>query len=351
MSTNAESIHQQLCRNALSFLQRAVDEVGVSPSFSIVHFAIGIELLLKSRLVLEHWSLIVDGNKANWSQFKKGQCRTVSLDESMRRLDEICCEPIPSLAKTTFRALAAHRNRIVHFFHEIDAEPNQARNAAIIEQFKCWYYIRQIFEKWREHFPDLATEIWSIQKTMNSNRNYLAEVFEHLSPAIKGQQSDGQTFCECQFCGFHAAKENAKTLQLGIAICEVCGSEHNYLFIECPTCSFDIRVTNYNINDITCNGCGTKLSNDELGETIDSDPVNSDNYFEHVGINCAACLSLGSVVDHHDHFVCKLCLGIATDAPMCGWCGERQIGGGDLVYSRLHGCEFCDGQLGWEGDG
>lgn len=67
-------------------------------------------------------------------------------------------------------------------------------------------------------------------------------------------------------------------------------------------------------------------------------------------INCAMCSSMGSVVQHHDAFICTECLSTDESAPRCGWCNERQIGGGDLEYSYHSGCEFCDGQAGWTKD-
>jgi hypothetical protein len=67
-------------------------------------------------------------------------------------------------------------------------------------------------------------------------------------------------------------------------------------------------------------------------------------------INCAACTSLASGVRHDSVVVCSECLIAERDAPECGWCSERQIGGGDLRNSEWSGCEFCDGRAGWERD-
>ena len=53
-----------LVRNAIDFLKKSVDELEGSPKYSVIHFCSAIELFLKARLLVEHWTLIIiDINK------------------------------------------------------------------------------------------------------------------------------------------------------------------------------------------------------------------------------------------------------------------------------------------------
>ncbi|EAP77755.1 hypothetical protein ISM_05660 [Roseovarius nubinhibens ISM] len=47
-----------------------------------------------------------------------GKAKTVSQADAIKRLKNACGENIPSDAATQFGKIAAHRNRMIHFFHE-----------------------------------------------------------------------------------------------------------------------------------------------------------------------------------------------------------------------------------------
>jgi hypothetical protein len=72
-------IFEMLIRNALDFLEKSIDEFDKHPKFSLLHFCIGFELLLKTRLAYEHWALIVrDLDKVNSKiQFENGKVVTI----------------------------------------------------------------------------------------------------------------------------------------------------------------------------------------------------------------------------------------------------------------------------------
>ncbi len=54
-----QNLRNGLVENAFSFINKALDEFPSEPKFSLIHFATGVELFLKARLMAEHWSLIV----------------------------------------------------------------------------------------------------------------------------------------------------------------------------------------------------------------------------------------------------------------------------------------------------
>jgi hypothetical protein len=50
-------------------------------------------------------------------KFKVGDFVSVSMDEAIRRLDNICNEKISLETREAFKATRNHRNKLVHFFH------------------------------------------------------------------------------------------------------------------------------------------------------------------------------------------------------------------------------------------
>ena len=51
-----QEIFDSLARNAFDFLNRAILDFAESPKYSVIHFCAAVEMLLKARLMCEHWS-------------------------------------------------------------------------------------------------------------------------------------------------------------------------------------------------------------------------------------------------------------------------------------------------------
>ena len=67
----ADELFDSLVENAIDFLQMSVQELEKRPKYSVIHFAMSVELFLKARLLREHWSLVV-------SKIEKASLQTVS---------------------------------------------------------------------------------------------------------------------------------------------------------------------------------------------------------------------------------------------------------------------------------
>jgi len=93
----AKRIKLSLLENAFDYILDAVNQLqGKRPSkrrikYGIIHLWSGIELLIKKRLMDEHWSLIFrDINKADINALNSGDFVSVYFDEAVTRLKNIC---------------------------------------------------------------------------------------------------------------------------------------------------------------------------------------------------------------------------------------------------------------------
>lgn len=86
-------LFNELVNNAFDFLEQAISEFDKKPKYSVVHFCTAIELILKARLVHDHWSLIVDGTP-NISKFKDGSFKSINFNELMPRIEAATGERI-----------------------------------------------------------------------------------------------------------------------------------------------------------------------------------------------------------------------------------------------------------------
>ncbi|MBI2198305.1 MAG: hypothetical protein HYU42_06840 [Candidatus Rokubacteria bacterium] len=53
-------------KNALDFLKQSLRELRKRPKYSVIDFCSALELLLKARLMLEHWALIISASNCDW---------------------------------------------------------------------------------------------------------------------------------------------------------------------------------------------------------------------------------------------------------------------------------------------
>lgn len=89
--------------------------------YSTVELFQGIELLLKARLVQEHWSLILGDpgkfaeKKDAYETYAAGDFVSVAYNAARDRLKAYCSVDIGRPADTAFGALRQLRNRYVHF--------------------------------------------------------------------------------------------------------------------------------------------------------------------------------------------------------------------------------------------
>lgn len=103
--------------------------------YSLLHLSSGIELILKSRLYIEHWTYIFsDMNKADKNLLENGDFRSVESTQIIERLEKLCSVSIDSGSKNAYKNLRKCRNQMEHFspkdnFLAIEACINSALTA------------------------------------------------------------------------------------------------------------------------------------------------------------------------------------------------------------------------------
>jgi hypothetical protein len=339
----------QLIESALEFLKRGAEELEKQPKYSIINFATGIELMLKARLMKEHWSLVVEkSGDAILKEFQEGKAKTVTPREAMKRLRNVCNDPVPEDAQKAFEAIAEHRNRVMHFFHEVTTTGAAAALLENVtrEQCTCWYFLERMIRGWGAPFTNDAGTLWQIAHRMKQNRKYLETVYSREKPEIEKLTASGAVFAACGGCGFEAARVTALDDNVDEQHCRVCGLFEQYVIIDCPeeSCDASVRMHADHGSDRTCLACGHKVTQDEITEALDTSTF--DDTLSAPGINCASCTGYHTGIEHNDLHICSECLIADKDIQYCAWCGDGQIGGGTLENSYHMGCEFCDGQAG-----
>lgn len=350
---NQEQMLDRLVGNALDFLDRSLADLEASPKYSVIHFYAAVELFLKARLLAEHWSLVVAKRQdPDLRRFESGDFQSVSLDEAADRLDKVLQSPLTPAELTQFRNLAKHRNRMVHFFHEVavvDAEA-ELRQTIAKEQLKAWHVLnRLLLERWEAVFGKWHAELVKVTAKLKRHSEYLEAVYENLKPEIEAKANAGATVQECPSCDFPSALVTEVLGDLSHSECMVCQYETQFLKVSCPDCEHSVMFTEDGFSK--CDECGRKFEPRDLANLLAQDRIGTKDYYESgLPAHCQACDGYQTVVEHGGQYLCASCFAIYDDEDLhqCAYCGDLNTG--DMEDSFWAGCVACEGSAGHHRD-
>jgi len=115
-----------LLHNAMDYLNEAVQRLSrplpmtTEFKYSILALCSAIELLLKHRLSVDHWSLVfAKTDEASQAKLKSGDFLSVSPEQAIKRIESICGISLAA-HKPLLENLRKIRNRVQHFDMSVD---------------------------------------------------------------------------------------------------------------------------------------------------------------------------------------------------------------------------------------
>lgn len=345
-----KQIFDALTHNAFDFLTRAVADLETSPKYSVIHFCAAVEMLLKAKLMREHWSLVVSKpQEASRVRFEAGDFASVTLAETRTRLREVAGVEISEPAWKSFDALSKHRNKMIHFYHSGVSGDSKEKERIATEQYLSWHYLHGLLQQWKSDFAGHQKEIQKAEAAMRGHRKYLAAKFKALGDEIKAQTASGVQVEVCDSCGYEAAVLKPFRKHIFLGRCLVCDHSGTQVEVECPGCSESLMLTE---SYVACPECGKDITPEKvLDALVDPDKAHyaarsgDDNYNN---INCDHCDGYHTVLPMEDKYLCCNCLGVFDQVQPCGWCNELNTG--DMSDSYSVGCSHCEGWIGHQKD-
>ncbi len=361
---NEHEIFQALVENAVDFLKNSISEIEKKPKYSVINFCSGVEIFLKSRLLKEHWSLIVTDKDVKLQSFLQGNSNTVGTKEALNLLKNVIETNIPRDAEKSFMDLIEYRNRLIHFFHKND---NLTTIDIVSKQCRAWYHLHNLLSnEWKNEFSSYQIQLQQLNELMLTNERFLKEKFELVGKNIQDKKAQGITFIKCEFCHFDAAQKHEIGNIRFKTDCLVCNSTADFVQLDCAKCGY---TTNFLLDDgfSVCENCKEPFSASELLattftlENLDDADLTIDYLVSAIGDTppysddsdryyCLSCqyLEEPSVVYIDEEWQCVNCQTSHQDVRMCEWCGEP-IAGYLEEDTYTYGCNlFCDGSIGYQ---
>lgn len=333
-----------LVENAVDFLKRSVIEIKKSPKYSVIHFCAALELFLKARLMVEHWSIVVSRqDAATLPTFKNGDFQSVSMDEAIRRLENICNESINKEAKDCFNGVRKHRNKLVHFFHsEYIKASRDTIEKIVAEECKAWFYLyRLLTEQWQTYFVKHKKDIEKLNKRMHGLRAFLSAKYQALKLQIDAEVASGKSYDTCASCGYLSARISVLEEPLVETVCLVCSAQSRFASIDCPDCE-----TNINVGELGEGKCGKCNFQVDIDYLLDNFGPSEDPKEPGVIAYCSECewTERPTAIPTIDGYVCLACFTEHDKADECGYCGVLCTGI-DPVSASVFGCIICEGSV------
>lgn len=342
MKKVATSDFDNLVRNGIDFLEKAMSQLDSEPKYSVINFYTAVEIFLKAPLVHDHWSLVVVDRDPNRRKYEAGDFISVSFDDACNRLDLSLKKPLTKSAKEAFNRVRKHRNRMVHFYHSGTSE--KQRDVIKLEQAQAWFELNHfITDDWCEEFKPYMQEFKRMENNLVANNHYAQTKYESLKTKIEGQKSGGAIFKICPKCGTGACQVNTLADHLTTYHCKVCFLSDTQLNVTCPECGdTDQSMSPY--EPFECEKCKYRISGEEkIFRFLDQSKTrySKDDFDSVTPANCDECQGYQTVCEYAEGYLCSNCFTFFNSLSQCDWCSDHMTGSADDTY--VNGCEHCEG--------
>jgi hypothetical protein len=257
---------------ALNFFESSVDYISNQNSvlhelqFAIIHLTSSIELMLKARLVEEHWSLVIDDLKEmDEKKFLSGEFKSININEALERVINICGCKIGDKKKLELKRLFNNRNKIIHIGSGINREHAIALLIGTIS------FIYDFVEESELFVPEssLANRYREIKSKIHKLDKFVSDRLNH----IKNDLKTDSIIVKCPNCWQKAVILNNDTRSC--LFCRENFSNDDFIssyansfvkydlfdetFSTCPICDEESAIYNNDRNSTICLSCGKNL--------------------------------------------------------------------------------------------
>lgn len=238
MARDIAQLEENLTRNSLGFLRRAVTQIKAAQTdrqqlaFAVVDLAVAVEVLLKARLSREHWVLILkDANKASVRSVMNGDAYTITPEDSVERLEGVAGVPLkrvdPRAGKshaTQVKELMRLRNQAAHFNFEY-VDPAAIRGTLGVGlNFVLWFLRDEFSGAGHAQFTGVQHLVDDLLTEITREVGEIAEFVQARMADISDELARAEALVECPQCAQITLMIGGED---GVASCPFCEAAGN----------------------------------------------------------------------------------------------------------------------------
>lgn len=188
--------------NGLDYLESVVKHLRDGPEprdlkYAILHLQAATEVLLKVRLMREHWALVFKNpDKAKQSALSTGDFQSVGLQETLIRLNGIAVVDLPPQHRDGFLRLSDERNKLQHYGLTSGSQGIQSLVGLVLDGLLCFI---------RDHLRPGATDeerevLDETQELIQEERDRIDLLVEAISKRITPELDKLDPVVSCPDC-------------------------------------------------------------------------------------------------------------------------------------------------------
>ena len=125
----------------------------------------------------------------------------MGLGAAVERLATVVNDPLPPDMQAAFEKIARHRNRVIHFVHDIDdATKFKMKESVAADICLGWFFLSQLLQHWSSDFAASKREIVMIDIGMRNVRTYLQVSFARMKPRLDAARAGSRSIADCLSC-------------------------------------------------------------------------------------------------------------------------------------------------------
>lgn len=298
---------KEIAASAFKFFELSAMDLFKEPKLSIASFSTALELLLKVRLVKEHWGLVfANPQEINYSAFLKGGFVSIGFKDAIKRINGIHTthKEIDDDVREAFLKVAGFRNSILHFH----TPTGLIKREAISALHDAWKHIYAMLECNRDAvwYKILGHNIESRKlEALNTEFAKIGRYFEfvHLAKrdAIMRAKTDGHKILKCRVCNYDAVPSGVSMDEFHTTECFVCNFTFDIFLYEC-NCGGTVAFIESGEN-ISCPSCGQNVGAKDIVFKLDD----YENSSKAVCTSCADIDEGEYVVENKAKYKCANC--------------------------------------------
>lgn len=181
---------------------------------ALLHLFTGVELIIKSRLVKEHWSLVFEEvSAAKLGPYLSGDYKSVHFTDALQRLTNITGASLTERDRRTLEGLRNRRNRLVHS-GEIGSEQEVKVLTARALNFVLKFIQKELHE---EDNKQIRNYIAVCRVHVVLFNDYIEDRFKESSAQLQQLKNESKSIIRCFMCF-----KEATLIQDGILKCLCC---------------------------------------------------------------------------------------------------------------------------------
>jgi hypothetical protein len=219
-----EEFSYTLLENGLDFVLSALEHLALAAGphgtpqqkrhlkYALLHLSSGVELILKERLRQEDWKLIFqDPSTATDADFETGDFKSVTFDDSIKRLLDECPIQISSKQKSELKGFRLLRNKVEHF---------GANESLIAVQSRTVKMVSVLLELLKEFFePGDLDDEESLLAEIREKLGTCKAIVDHRWKEIQKEVKEHYSTITCPHC-----RQDSLTADGGTVECSFCVS-------------------------------------------------------------------------------------------------------------------------------